>query len=66
MVIFDQDHRPPEPTEADALHRATEATLALIPGVGVVASRLFGSVFAPPLERRRREWMGTSPPLCAA
>jgi hypothetical protein len=57
MTLFEPEHKPPEPTEADTAHAVVDTALATIPGLGAIASRLFGHIFAPPLERRRREWM---------
>jgi hypothetical protein len=39
------------------VHASVRAALGSIPLVGAAAAELFGLVVAPPLERRRNEWM---------
>ena len=47
----------PEVTAADAGVAVARAVVQLIPGVGSSALELIGQAIAPPLERRRSEWM---------
>lgn len=50
-------HEVPEVTLGDRLHTLAKAGIASIPGVGAAASELFTVILAPPLEKRRVEWM---------
>ena len=50
-------HDVPEATLEDRLHTLAKAGIASIPGVGAAASELFTVILAPPLEKRRVEWM---------
>lgn len=47
----------PEATLEDRLHTLVKAGIASIPVVGAAASELFTVILAPPLEKRRVEWM---------
>jgi hypothetical protein len=57
MAIFDQEHRPPEADELDTAHAVARVLLGALPIVGAPASELLNRIVAPPLERRRDEWM---------
>ena len=50
-------HKVPEATLKDRLHTLAKTGIASIPGVGAAASELFTVILAPPLEKRRVEWM---------
>ena len=50
-------HEVPEATLEDRLHTLVKAGIASIPVVGAAASELFTVILAPPLEKRRVEWM---------
>ncbi len=50
-------HEAPEVTLKDRLHTLAKAGIASIPVVGTAASELFTVILAPPLEKRRVEWM---------
>ena len=50
-------HDVPEATLGDRLHTLAKAGIASIPYVGAAASELFTVILAPPLEKRRVEWM---------
>ncbi len=50
-------HDVPEATLGDRLHTLAKAGIASIPVVGAAASELFNVIIAPPLEKRRVEWM---------
>ena len=47
----------PEPDKWDKSHAAVKAGLAIIPGIGGTAAELFSMVIAPPLEKRRNQWL---------
>lgn len=47
----------PRKTSGDTVHAVARAALSFIPVVGGAATELFQLVIAPPLERRRDEWM---------
>jgi hypothetical protein len=49
--------KPPKKNAGDIAHGTAKAGLSLIPFVGGAAAELFNLVLAPPLERRRNEWM---------
>lgn len=51
------DYAPPTATAGDHVHTVTRAGLGSIPVVGDAAIELFQAIIAPPLERRRNEWM---------
>ena len=50
-------HEVPEATLEDRLHTLAKAGIASIPVAGAAASELFTIILAPPLEKRRVEWM---------
>lgn len=50
-------HEVPEGTLGDQLHTLAKAGIASVPVVGAAASELFTVILAPPLEKRRVEWM---------
>lgn len=52
-----KNHDVPEATLGDRLHTLAKAGIASIPVVGAAASELFTVILAPPLEKRRVEWM---------
>lgn len=47
----------PEPEKWDKVHTAVKAGIAFIPGIGGTAAELFSMVIAPPLEKRRNQWL---------
>lgn len=51
------DHDPPKPSRGDASHLLARAAISAIPLIGGPGLELFNAVVAPPLERRRGEWM---------
>ncbi|GAG19831.1 unnamed protein product, partial [marine sediment metagenome] len=53
----EQKYEPPKPDKGDVVHTIVRAGLSSIPAVGGAAVELFQRVFAPPLEKRRDEWM---------
>jgi hypothetical protein len=57
MAIFDEPSRKPlpQPTFEDVEHAGRKGILAIIPGIGGVASELFG-VLSSPLALRRDDW----------
>ena len=52
-----QNRRVPRRTRADAVHAGIRGGLQAIPIVGGLAAEVFQALIAPPLERRRDEWM---------
>jgi hypothetical protein len=48
---------PPRATTSDIVHKVIKIGLSAVPVVGGQAAELFASIVAPPLERRRHEWM---------
>lgn len=50
-------YEPPKKTGGDALHDVAKVALAPASFLGIPASELFASIVAPPIERRRNEWM---------
>ncbi len=53
----EKKYEPPERSKGDIAHGATRAILSVVPWIGGSAVELFQFVIAPPLERRRDEWM---------
>ena len=51
------DLRPPERGLGDEAHLAGRALLGQVPFAGPLAAEFFARVLAPPLDRRRQEWM---------
>lgn len=51
------DLKPPKPSAVDAGHAIVKGLISAIPALGGPAAELFGLVIAPPLEKRRNEWM---------
>jgi len=49
--------KPPTATSGDAAHLAARLAVSAVPGFGGPALELFNAIIAPPLERRRNEWM---------
>lgn len=47
----------PSAAASDVLHATVRAGLGSVPVLGAAAAELFSLVIAPPLERRRREWL---------
>lgn len=57
MIIDSNEVNPPlEPTE-DKIHRMIRAGLGFLPVGSGTAVELFNSLFIPPIEKRRNEWM---------
>lgn len=52
-AIFNREHEPPEPSEADTAYEITKAVVGLVPGAALVLDQVFGS----PFSRRQQEWM---------
>jgi hypothetical protein len=52
-----KDYSPPEPSVVDHAHSLIREVAEYLPGVGQPAVKLFEFLFAPPLEKRRQEWM---------
>lgn len=52
-----KNHDVPEATRGDQLHTFAKAVIGSIPLLGAAASELFTLLLAPPLEKRRVEWM---------
>lgn len=48
---------PPKSTAGDKAHALAKAGIGSLPLVGAAATELFEMLIAPPLERRRQEWM---------
>src|SRR4051794_38840164 len=46
-----------QPTAGDHVHLAVKAALSALPIVGGPAAELFAGIIAPPLARRRDEWL---------
>jgi hypothetical protein len=53
----EQKYKRPKPGKGDVAYAVVRAGLSSIPAVGGAAVELFQFVLAPPLERRRDEWM---------
>ena len=51
------DLESPEPGKWDKGHTAAKIILAGIPYIGGSAAELFSAVIAPPLEKRRKQWL---------
>src|SRR5687767_10257092 len=56
MLSVTDDLTPPAATARDVAHSVVRALVSEVPG-GAAAVELVNSVLAPPLERRRNEWM---------
>lgn len=52
-------HGQPERSAGDVAHSAVRAGLSLIPFAGGAAVELFNLIIAPPLEKRRDEWINS-------
>lgn len=48
---------PPKENAADTAHALAKAGISAIPGIGGPAAELFSLVIAPPINKRRQEWM---------
>lgn len=46
-----------QPTGGDLIHATARIALSMIPYAGSAAAEIFNMVIAPPLERRRDQWM---------
>lgn len=56
--MTEQDNlEPPQPSKGDAAYAALRAGLGSVPVVGAVAVELLQLLLAPPLEKRRTQWM---------
>ncbi len=53
----DGNHNLPQPTRWDHAHLMVKAALSAVPVVGGPAAELFAAILAPPLIRRRDEWL---------
>ncbi len=49
--------QPPKRTRGDHLHLAARAGIAAVPLLGGPATELFSALLAPPLQKRREEWL---------
>ncbi len=47
----------PQKTAGDHLHLGARVALSAIPGVGGPALQLFNAIIAPPIEKRRNDWL---------
>jgi hypothetical protein len=66
MTTRSQIPEVPTPNSADKTHAALRAVLAVIPGAGGAIVELLSMVVAPPIEKRRTEWMETVSQALAA
>jgi hypothetical protein len=57
MKSSDERLKPPASSIGDKAHSLAKVGLGLAPVVGGAAAELFQMILAPPLERRRQEWM---------
>ncbi len=57
MIDTASKYKVPSKTIVDHAHTAVRTGLGCLPHVGSAAVELFQAVIAPPLERRRNEWM---------
>jgi hypothetical protein len=55
--MTDRQDQPPTPSAGDTLHTLVKAGLSAIPIVGGPAAELFAYIIAPPLTKRRDEWL---------
>jgi hypothetical protein len=53
----DDKYSPPEASLGDHAHTLARAGVGSIPLAGAAATELFQKLIAPPLEKRRQEWM---------
>lgn len=51
------EYKPPKSTKGDAAHAIVRAGLGAIPVAGAATTELLNVIVAPPLEKRRQEWM---------
>lgn len=54
-----KDKNLPQPTKGDHAHALTKGVISAIPWVGGTVAELFGIVIAPPLVKRRDQWLET-------
>ena len=47
----------PESEKRDVAHTLIKAGISFIPGIGGAATELFSMIIAPPLEKRRNQWL---------
>ena len=47
----------PISTKGDKVHRAVRTIISLVPGFGGAGVELFNQIIAPPLEKRRDDWV---------
>jgi hypothetical protein len=57
MTVEEPRFEPPDRSAGDLVHAGVKAALGSIPLLGAAAAELFALVVAPPLEKRRNEWM---------
>lgn len=55
--MTDRQDEPPTPTAGDTVHAFVKAGLSAIPIAGGPAAELFAYIIAPPLTKRRDEWL---------
>lgn len=53
----DEDNSLPKPTPWDYAYTAAKAALSAVPVLGGPAAELFAAILAPPITRRRDEWL---------
>ena len=51
------ENEPPQRTRGDFVHTLVKAGLSAVPVVGGSAAEVFALIIAPPLEKRRDEWL---------
>lgn len=49
----------PKKSAGDIIHATVKAVISAIPIAGAPAAEIFALVVAPPLERRREEWVAS-------
>jgi len=53
----DEPNKLPQPQTGDYVHGIVRAGLSAIPGIGSPAAEIFALILAPPLTKRRDEWL---------
>ncbi len=54
---MDKKFETPQKSKGDNFHLLIKAAIASIPTVGGAATEFFASIIAPPIEKRKVEWM---------
>lgn len=55
--MAEERYTPPKTSKGDVAHTLVKAGISSIPVLGSAAAELFALVIAPPLDKRRAEWM---------